>query len=389
MILGKATTELEQQKAAFTATEIVQQPQMWQETLQQIAARQDEIRSFIKRVTAQDDYIIILTGAGSSEFVGSAASVVLNSSLDLHVHSYGTTDIAACPHYYLSRERPTLLVSCARSGNSPESVGAVQAADAICGNLHHLFITCNEEGELARSAASRNNALSLVLPAETNDRSFVMTSSFSSMYLAVLLAFMSQEPFATAQGQLNTVCSAAEQLTDDYARCEQLVADYDFDRIVYLGSGPLKGIARESALKMLELTRGQVAAVHDSPLGFRHGPKSFLSPRTLTVFYMSPEASTWRYELDLIREMSGQRQGNRILALTNRYDGELQSLVDELLVLDAASLGADLLALDYVAAAQLLALSKSLSLGITPDNPFPSGEVNRVVRGVTIYPVEA
>ena len=388
MPLGKDKTELDKLKATFTAAEIAQQPRMWRETLELIGARQDEIRSFINGVTSQDDYIVILTGAGSSEFVGGAASVALNSRLNLHVQSYGTTDIVANPHQYLSQDRPTLLVSFARSGNSPESVGAIQAADAICSDVHHLFITCNEEGELARSAASRDNALSIVLPPETNDKSFAMTSSFSSMYLAVLLAFSSEEQFDAIAASLETVCTAAETLMGANARYEQLVAAFDFDRIVYLGSGPLKSIARESALKMLELTQGKVAALHDSPMGFRHGPKSFLSSRTLTVFYMSNEDETYRYELDLVKEMSGQRKGNRILALTNRHDSELEALVDEFVVLDAPGLDSALLALTYVVSAQLTSLAKSLSLGLTPDNPFPSGEVNRVVKGVSIYPVE-
>ena len=44
------------------------------------------------------------------------------------------------------------------------------------------------------------------------------------------------------------------------------------------------------------------------------------------------------------------------------------------------------LGLDFVIFAQTLAVLKSLSMGITPDNPCPTGEVNRVVKGVTLYP---
>lgn len=39
--------------------------------------------------------------------------------------------------------------------------------------------------------------------------------------------------------------------------------------------------------------------------------------------------------------------------------------------------------------AQTLALAASLDHGMTPDNPFPGGEVNRVVQGVVIHALDA
>ena len=89
---------------------------------------------------------------------------------------------------------------------------------------------------------------------------------------------------------------------------------FDFDRIVYLGNIALKGVAQESALKMLELTAGKVATMYDSQLGFRHGPKSIINDTPLTVAYLSDDAYRRQYELDLIKEMSGQRKGNKIVA---------------------------------------------------------------------------
>ena len=104
------------------------------------------------------------------------------------VHAIGTTDIVASPELYISPAVTTLLVSFARSGNSPESVGAVKAAERISDKVQHLFITCNAEGELAKLAGEKENCFSIVLAPETNDRSFAMTSSFTSMYLAALIA---------------------------------------------------------------------------------------------------------------------------------------------------------------------------------------------------------
>jgi tagatose-6-phosphate ketose/aldose isomerase len=41
--------------------------------------------------------------------------------------------------------------------------------------------------------------------------------------------------------------------------------------------------------------------------------------------------------------------------------------------------------LPYAVLAQQFALLASVECGLTPDNPFPSGELSRVVRGITIY----
>ena len=163
--------------------------------------------------------------------------------------------------------------------------------------------------------------------------------------------------------------------------------NYDFERIVYLGSNTLKGTSQESALKMLELTAGRVVTMYDTPMGFRHGPKSIVDDTTLTVVYLSDDPYTRQYEVDLIKEMSGQRKGNKIVAVMRSQDDEVASLVDYTVSYDLEdSYENVLLGLDYILFAQTLAVLKSLSLDITPDNPCPTGEVNRVVKGVTLYP---
>lgn len=154
-----------------------------------------------------------------------------------------------------------------------------------------------------------------------------------------------------------------------------------------LGNIGLKGVAQESALKTLELTAGKVATMYDSELGFRHGPKSIIDDNTLTVAYLSDDEYRRRYELDLVKEMAHQRKGNKIAVVYNHDCEGIEELADYPIQI---KVGADmenvLLGLDFILFAQTIALMKSLSLGITPDNPCPTGEVNRVVKGVTLYP---
>lgn len=388
MTFGKDNAAWESLKGIFTATEINQQPATWEKTIKQIEAEKEDIKAFISNVTKHDDYDIILTGAGTSEFVGNALYSYINKATNYKTKSFGTTDIVATPENYLSQSKPTLLISFGRSGNSPESVGAVDVADEVCGkNVYHLFVTCNAEGALSKAAATRDNAYAINLTPETHDQSFAMTSSFSNMMLATMLCFSLDHLEDTANELADIIAGASRMLANDWGFFEQVVKTYDFNRIVYLGANALKGVAQESQLKMLELTAGKVATMFDTPMGFRHGPKSIINDETLTVIYVSDQPYTRQYEVDLIKEMSGQRKGNKIVAIMNKLDQEVADLVDYAYAFELTETHDNMfLSFDYILAAQTLALFKSLSYDITPDNPCPSGEVNRVVKGVILHP---
>lgn len=386
-VFGIGEDKMQETSSVYTLSEIYQQPATWEKTCRQIAEHKDEIKKFIDQVVTCDDFDIILTGAGTSEFVGNALFPHLTRLMNHKVKSYGTTDIVATPEAYLSRTKPTLLISFGRSGNSPESVGAIDAAEAVCDHVYHLFVTCNKNGALSKRAATTENCYAINLTDETHDQSFAMTSSFSNMYLATYLCFHLDELDETI-AKVRTMIEAGQSFLDNqYGLAQKIVDEYDFNRIVYLGSNTLKGTAQESALKMLELTAGRVVTMHDTPMGFRHGPKSIINDDTLTVVYLSDDPYTRQYEIDLVKEMSGQRKGNKIVAVMSKADDAVAALVDYTVVYGLEGINENvLLGLDYILFAQTLAVLKSLSMGITPDNPCPTGEVNRVVQGVTLYP---
>lgn len=386
-IFGITPEKMAETSSTFTVSEIYQQPATWEKTCRQIAEHKDEIQKFIDQVITCDDFDVVLTGAGTSEFVGNALFPHLTGLLNYKVKSYGTTDIVATPEAYLSRTKPTLLISFGRSGNSPESVGAIDAAESVCDNVYHLFVTCNKNGALSKRADTTDNCYAINLTDETHDQSFAMTSSFSNMYLATYLCFHLSELDKVTADVRKIAAAGQEFLDNNFGIAQKIVDEYDFKRIVYLGSNTLKGISQESALKMLELTAGKVVTMYDTPLGFRHGPKSIIDDTTITVVYLSDDPYTRQYEIDLIKEMSGQRKGNKIAAVMSSQDDAVAALVDYTVVygLDEKYENV-LLGLDYILFAQTLAVLKSLSMSITPDNPCPTGEVNRVVKGVTLYP---
>ena len=273
----------------FTFNEIHQQPEMWRKELKALLAAKAEISAFMHKYLTPDTDIV-LTGAGTSAFIGDALCPVMRG-MWRNVRSVATTDLITHAEYLLDKERPLLLISFARSGNSPESVGAVNLANKFCKNVAHVYITCNKNGKLAQQAADKNNILLLLLPEETDDKSLAMTSSFSTMLLTCLM-LGHIDRLDKDQEMIEKTAKNAEAVMAEYEEKLKEIASRPFERGVFLGSGALKGIAEECHLKLQELTDGAVICKFDSFLGFRHGPKAVISPDSILVYLLSVQYLT-------------------------------------------------------------------------------------------------
>ena len=369
-----------------TAREIGQQPAVWREVVAASGDREAQVRGFLDPLLARPDLRIVLSGAGTSAFAGEVLAPSLTRVLGRRVDVVATTDVVSSPREVFAEDVPTLLVSLSRSGNSPESVATTRLADQCLHSVHHLVVTCDADGQLAREHASSGTSLVLLMPEAANDRGFAMTSSFTSMLLATWLALA---PMAAPSptSLVDQVAAGAEQVLAASGTITEL-AGRGYQRVVYLGSGSLAGLARESALKLLELTAGQVVSFYDTPLGFRHGPKAVLRDRTLAVVYLSNDPYTRRYDEDIVAELAESLGKEHVLVIAARPPESLQVGVQVGVQVGGLDDADDaLLALPFVVVAQLLALQCSLDRGLTPDNPFPDGEVNRVVQGVTVHPL--
>lgn len=369
--------------ATWTEKEIRQQPECWIQSLKNIESQRIEIDNFLTPLLQKPDLQIILTGAGTSAFIGDIIAPWLSRQTDKNFVAVPTTDLVTNPVDYLSPHRPTLLVSFARSGNSPESVAAVDLANQLVSQCHHLVITCNEAGSLYQNAVTSKNALALLMPAETHDRGFAMTSSISTMMASCLAVFA---PKTINSQSFQDVATRCEQIIDSQGDfSDPLFGDLPFKRVVYLGSGGLQGVARESALKVLELTAGKLAAFYDSPTGFRHGPKSLVNGETLVVLFVSSHPYTRQYDLDLLNELRRDQQAMRVVAISASGSPEITAGPHILLPASRDFIDIEQ-AFCFLIYSQIFALSESIKAGITPDTPSASGTVNRVVKGVVIHP---
>jgi tagatose-6-phosphate ketose/aldose isomerase len=286
-----------------TIHEIYQQPEMWRQTYQILLDKEKEISGFMTSYY-NEETTIILTGAGTSSFIGNILEFVMPKYGFYSVKSVPTTDITTHPEAIFNKYKKYILVSFARSGNSPESLAAVNIADSIChNNIAHIIITCNENGKLVKEKAE-DNRLILILPPETNDKGLAMTSSFSSMLLVSMLLFDVKKIVNKKEG-IDNLYKKGEYLISTYS--DQIkIATLDFERAVFLGTGELKGIAEECHLKLQELTDGKVVCLFDSFLGLRHGPKAAINEKTLLVYLFSNDDKVFQYERDLVAQTNRQ-----------------------------------------------------------------------------------
>ncbi|EKO3810608.1 SIS domain-containing protein [Vibrio harveyi] len=379
-VLGYELPWLEQRNGVHTAQEISHQPQLWRALSTILEEQYEAIRDFLTPLLEQPDLRIILTGAGTSAFVGDAAAPFIQEGLRFQVESIPTTDLVSNPEQYLDPSRPTLVVSYARSGNSPESVAAVALVDQLVPHCHHLFLTCNRDGELSHYARTAQNACCVIMPEGSNDKSFAMTSSFSCMLMSTLTLFGGQSSKQWHE-QIEVVAALCEAKLEQWESAIKALASQPYERLIVIGSGGFAGLAREASLKSLELSAGKVMTAFDSSLGFRHGPKFTINDKAVVIQLLSSDAYTRGYDLDLFNEIRRDKQALAHIALT-----ELSLNEDDVFEFGRLDLGDQWLCFPFILFCQMLAFEKSLQLGFGPDNPCPTGEVNRVVQGVTIYP---
>jgi len=382
--LNLSSDYLEANGAIHTAREICQQPEIWEKTYLKLLNEKDQLLSFLQKVWNIDHPHIILSGAGTSAFIGESLTGSFQKKLGINCRAVSTTDIVSHPDNYFIKKRPTLLISFARSGNSPESLHTSVLARQFCDELYELNITCNAEGALAKQV-NTNNLYTILLPEETNDESLAMTSSYSSMLLAGLFVAYIHET-EKLKPIIEKVCQMGNLILSKHVAALKDISAMDFDRMVFLGSGPLFGVAHESHLKVQELSNGKVICKFDSFLGFRHGPKAVVNEKTVIVYLFSTKSYPRLYELDLVRSVKETAAGEKSIAIGNGIDNkEFQFDMSIQFPDEINELPEEFLSLFYILPAQIIGFYKSLNLGLSPDSPSKNGAISRVVQGVEIY----
>ena len=344
----------------YTKGEIFNQPELWEKTYKKFLQEASSLKDFLSKVLSKKRLDIVLTGAGTSAFIGDVLEGPFQKEFKKTTKAIATTDLVTNPELYFNVNKPLLLVSFARSGNSPESSKAIELAEMFCNEVYHLVVTCNNESRLINSLKSTNYYL-FVLPEENNDKGLAMTASFTSMLLTGFLV-SKYERAEKLHAEIKRLSEYGNNILHNYSGKLKKVSELKFERAVFLGSGAIKGIARESHLKLQELTDGKIICKHDSFLGFRHGPKALVNNKTLIVYLFSNNRYVNKYEYDLVKAINkGRKPAYTIGVMENKMNGLGLSL-QIILSGDGKQLCENFLPVAFILPAQLIGFYKSLNL---------------------------
>jgi len=373
----------------YTPREIGQQPSTWTKTYQRCLQRRAELSSILRDAGVGRGSVssptVYLVGAGTSDYAGRALAPLLRRLWGCDVWAVPSTTLLTDFDEFHLAGREYLWISFSRSGESPEGVASLERALQHRG-IRHVVITCNARGQMAEVCArNEERALALVLDDAVNDRGLAMTSSFSNMLLAgqCVAHWGDLTEFGEVVGRM---AETGAQFLPAAAEVAAAVTTLGCTRTCFVGSGALRAVADESALKVVELSAGKVTTLAETPLGLRHGPMSSLDGQTLFVAYLSSEARRRGYELDLLREIDRKRLGRVRVAVTVQGIDDVSPLADYCLSLDCAVDFPDAYrpVLD-VMLGQLVGLFSSMRCGLKPDQPSPNGAISRVVQPIKLY----
>ena len=389
-LLDLSDQERSERGLEHTPREIWQQPDTWTKTYELCRGQRSELNDVLRRAGigrgSTSSPTVYLVGAGTSDYTGRALAPLLRGRWGCDVWPVPSTTMLTEFEEYHRPGREYLWISFSRSGQSPEGVALLELALDRHREIRHLVITCNQEGPMAQVCArNADRALALVLDDTVNDRGLAMTSSFSNMVLAGQCVGHLEDlaPYGEAVEQM---CETGRRFLPVAAEAAAAMTLLDCTRTCFVGAGVLRAVADECALKVVELSAGNVTSMAETPLGLRHGPLSSLDGQTLFVAFLSSEGRRRGYELDLLREIDRKRLGRVRAVVTGRGDNDVSSLADYSLSLNCAADFPDQYrpVLD-VMVGQLIGLFASMRCGLKPDQPSPGGTITRVVAPIKLY----
>lgn len=379
-LLARSPEEQRRLGYFHTLREICQQPSTWMQTCELMCGRAASLQSILAGISS-----LTLTGSGSSEYAGDCVRIALQNELGVVTQATSGGVLLAHGSKALPPGRPGLMVSLARSGDSPESVGALALMLRTEPEIRHLVLTCNEAGSLARTYQRDPRVAVITLGEQTNDQGLVMTSSFTNLVLAARFPGLLAQP-----ERYRTICEQLSRTASDliYEHLGTLagVAKEPFKRALFLGSGSRFGAAREAALKMLEMTAGRVSTMCETYLGLRHGPMSYVHKDTLVICFLSSHPTLRAYEADLLRELDQKDLGLMKVIVGQAVPSDLVQENDVVLECKGlGQLGDENFPVIDVIAGQLLAFFRCLEEGLHPDLPSEGGVINRVVQTFALH----
>lgn len=340
---------MDDERGIHTRQEILSQSAVWKAALSDVLSKETQLREFFQRKAFTE---VIFTGCGSTYYLSLTAAAIFQALTGVRARALPASELFLFPGLFLTKGAPILLVAVSRSGETTETLQAVQSFKKSYGE-DVLAISCHEGSPLVGECS-----ISLVAK-EAKEASVVQTRSFSSMLLIAQLCAGIAAGRPDYCEQLKALPIHGERVIKEQRRLiRELGGNEEIGKFVFLGSGPNYGLACEAMLKMKEMSLSLSEAFHF--LEFRHGPKSAINGKTLVVGLLSDSARDW--EIPVLEE--ARAIGAKTLVLTEGGEKGADYLVQ--LNSGLSELARGVL---YMPLLQLLAYHRALLRGLDPDVP--------------------
>ena len=372
-----------------TPAEIAQQPDSWLTTFRVVRSKQAEIAEFLSQAGLRGDFktrpTVFLIGAGTSDYIGQSLAPLLRRCWACDVIAVPSTDLLTHMDSLVVADKPYLWISFSRSGESPEGVAVLEQARKLRPDIQHLIVSCNVDGRMIRENRNDPKVLGICLDDAVNDRGLAMTSSFSNMLIAGQ-CLAHENGLSAYHNVLLHMVQAARDFLPRAADCAAALSEHGYTKAFFVGSGALRAVAKECALKLLELTAGKVLTMSESVLGLRHGPMAALDQDSLFVCFQSGDRRVRKYECDLLDEITRKQLVKSSVTVGTSERSNAESQAEHYLRLTSPiEITEDYRPPIDVIFGQLLGLFFSLKWGLRPDCPSPNGAISRVVHDFKIH----
>jgi len=340
----------------YTMEEIVSQTKSWDAVVQNIPKIKSAFESCRHSYSKNSDFIF--TGCGTSFYLALSAAKVYANIVGVKAMALPASEVLfSTESIFQKNSDGYTCVLISRSGTTTEVIRTAEKIKNQFSTAVLCALSCRPDSKLVRMCNH-----TFVIP-EADERSVVMTRSFTSMLLMVQVLASLHSNNDLYGETLKSLPEKGEMILNKYHPfVKNIIEKEEISKFVYLGQGPFYGLACESMLKIKEMSLASSEAYYT--LEFRHGPMSAADEHMLITFFISDKGCN--EETVLLKEM--KKLGAKTLVICEHATDDIKEAADYLVELNSGLSDFSRLIL-YMPITQLLGFYAAKAKGFDPDNP--------------------
>lgn len=328
---------------SFTLTEIQNQGAALEKTF-----------DLLQSLTFYPSETHIFVGCGTSFYLAHSAAKYFQSLTGIPSQAAPASELFLYPEHFIASHKKVKIIAISRSGTTTEIVEAVKSVKDL-ENVDILTVTCNNQSPLLEWSEEK------IILSHVEEKSVVMTSSFTSMLYALQLYAAKLADSREETAQLKLASEEMKEVLKRSGHLKSLAENLDLEQFIFLGCGVYQGAAKESCLKLKEMTQTNCESY--STLEYRHGPISITNEKTAIILLGSEK--TKALDTSLLHDV---KKHGAYTVLISDCDQNSAAEADLFIPVQTEAKAPNQLVL-YLPFLQMLAYYRALALGLNPDEP--------------------